>query len=465
MTPARGRRAGWARGAREGQPRAGGHRAPGGRLPHARLGLRAPGAPRRPRGPPGGSARRAADELEVIGDTGVPAAGQPRPAGGGRGSREAAGAGPCRRCASASRSASRWPPAWAAAARTPRPRSASRPTRGALDLDDDPLRPARGPARGRRALLRSRAHGAARVGGIGELVSPLPAPAPPAGVLLVTPPAALSTAAVFAELDRRRGRPTGSDAHRAASAAVATVAAALADGCDGTTLASLAATSATPTTSGRPRARCCPASCRCATRSRSRSTGPCLLTGSGPDAAGPLSFAAGAPRWPRPGSLPRTCQRGPRTRASSPPRRAHQERHHEAGHPADGRAQPLGPYSQAVAARACSSARARGPWTRRPASSSRAASRSRPSAPCATSEPLLEAAGLDYDDVVKTTCFLADIADFAAFNEVYARFFPEPSPGALDVPGGRACRSDIARRDRGHRRPSLRRSASTGRRV
>ena len=36
---------------------------------------------------------------------------------------------------------------------------------------------------------------------------------------------------------------------------------------------------------------------------------------------------------------------------------------------------------------------------------------------------LLEAAGTDFTNVVKTTCFLADMADFAAFNEVYARFF------------------------------------------
>ena len=35
---------------------------------------------------------------------------------------------------------------------------------------------------------------------------------------------------------------------------------------------------------------------------------------------------------------------------------------------------------------------------------------------------VLKAAGTDFDHVVKTTCFLADIADFAAFNEVYASF-------------------------------------------
>ena len=39
---------------------------------------------------------------------------------------------------------------------------------------------------------------------------------------------------------------------------------------------------------------------------------------------------------------------------------------------------------------------------------------------------ILEAAGLNYADVVKTTVLLADIADFKAVNEVYARFFTGP---------------------------------------
>ena len=36
---------------------------------------------------------------------------------------------------------------------------------------------------------------------------------------------------------------------------------------------------------------------------------------------------------------------------------------------------------------------------------------------------ILEGGGATLEDVVKTTCFLADIADFAAFNEVYAKYF------------------------------------------
>lgn len=38
---------------------------------------------------------------------------------------------------------------------------------------------------------------------------------------------------------------------------------------------------------------------------------------------------------------------------------------------------------------------------------------------------LLEAANLSYANVVKTTCFLADMNDFAAFNEVYAQYMTE----------------------------------------
>ncbi len=38
-------------------------------------------------------------------------------------------------------------------------------------------------------------------------------------------------------------------------------------------------------------------------------------------------------------------------------------------------------------------------------------------------EAILNEAGTSFDNVVKTTCFLADMSDFAAFNEVYAKYF------------------------------------------
>ncbi|EPV5944509.1 Rid family hydrolase, partial [Campylobacter jejuni] len=41
---------------------------------------------------------------------------------------------------------------------------------------------------------------------------------------------------------------------------------------------------------------------------------------------------------------------------------------------------------------------------------------------------ILEENGISYDKVIKTTCFLADINDFIAFNEIYAEFFKDPYP-------------------------------------
>jgi len=48
-------------------------------------------------------------------------------------------------------------------------------------------------------------------------------------------------------------------------------------------------------------------------------------------------------------------------------------------------------------------------------------------------EAVLDAAGATFADVVKTTVFLADINDFAAMNEVYAGFFPDPPPARTTV--------------------------------
>ena len=42
---------------------------------------------------------------------------------------------------------------------------------------------------------------------------------------------------------------------------------------------------------------------------------------------------------------------------------------------------------------------------------------------CKNLEAVLTAAGTSFASVIKTTCFLADMEDFAAFNEVYAKYF------------------------------------------
>lgn len=46
---------------------------------------------------------------------------------------------------------------------------------------------------------------------------------------------------------------------------------------------------------------------------------------------------------------------------------------------------------------------------------------------------LLEAAGLDFHDVVKSTIYLTDLADFGIVNEIYGRRFPEAQPARSTV--------------------------------
>ena len=53
-------------------------------------------------------------------------------------------------------------------------------------------------------------------------------------------------------------------------------------------------------------------------------------------------------------------------------------------------------------------------------------------------EAILKANGISFDAVIKTTCFLTDMADFAAFNEVYSKYFaadPKPARSTVAVRG------------------------------
>lgn len=50
---------------------------------------------------------------------------------------------------------------------------------------------------------------------------------------------------------------------------------------------------------------------------------------------------------------------------------------------------------------------------------------------------VLEAAGASFNDVVKTTVFLADMNDFVAMNEVYAKYFSENKPARATVQAAR----------------------------
>ena len=60
---------------------------------------------------------------------------------------------------------------------------------------------------------------------------------------------------------------------------------------------------------------------------------------------------------------------------------------------------------------------------------------------------VLEEAGSSFDNVVKTTCFLADMSDFAAFNEVYAKYFTsKPARSCVAVkslPKGVLCEVEL----------------------
>ena len=66
---------------------------------------------------------------------------------------------------------------------------------------------------------------------------------------------------------------------------------------------------------------------------------------------------------------------------------------------------------------------------------------------CQNIGEILKAAGAEYTDVVKTTCFLADIKDFAAFNGVYGKYFtgkPARSCVAVkDLPKGVLCEVEV----------------------
>ena len=66
---------------------------------------------------------------------------------------------------------------------------------------------------------------------------------------------------------------------------------------------------------------------------------------------------------------------------------------------------------------------------------------------CENLKAVLAAADMTFDNVIKTTCFLAEIADFAAFNAVYAEYFVSmPARScvvAKDLPKGALCEIEV----------------------
>jgi 2-iminobutanoate/2-iminopropanoate deaminase len=52
-------------------------------------------------------------------------------------------------------------------------------------------------------------------------------------------------------------------------------------------------------------------------------------------------------------------------------------------------------------------------------------------------EAILAASGASFDNVVKTTVYLADMNDFPAMNDIYATYFPSPAPARATVQAAR----------------------------
>lgn len=66
---------------------------------------------------------------------------------------------------------------------------------------------------------------------------------------------------------------------------------------------------------------------------------------------------------------------------------------------------------------------------------------------CKNVGAILEEAGIGFENVIKTTCFLADMSDFAAFNEIYAKYFvSKPARSCVAVkqlPQGVLCEIEV----------------------
>ena len=94
----------------------------------------------------------------------------------------------------------------------------------------------------------------------------------------------------------------------------------------------------------------------------------------------------------------------------------------------------IGPYSQGIVVRRvpvlCRPGRAR---SRDREPSSRAASKPETERVMANLTAVLDAAGATWTDVVKTTIFLVDMADFATVNGIYGRFVGDPPPARSTV--------------------------------
>lgn len=107
----------------------------------------------------------------------------------------------------------------------------------------------------------------------------------------------------------------------------------------------------------------------------------------------------------------------------------------------------IGPYSQAIVANGFLFASGQIPLSPRSGEVVGSTIEEQARQSCENVKGILEAAGLGMESVVKTTCFLADMEDFAAFNAVYAEYFTgKPARSCVAVkalPKGVLCEIEI----------------------
>jgi 2-iminobutanoate/2-iminopropanoate deaminase len=99
--------------------------------------------------------------------------------------------------------------------------------------------------------------------------------------------------------------------------------------------------------------------------------------------------------------------------------------------------QPVGPYSQAVRSGSLLFVAGQGALDPRTGQVARESVQTETRQVLENIKAILEAAGASLAQVVKTTCYLADINDFQAFNAVYAEYFPNDPPARTTIQAGK----------------------------
>ncbi len=107
----------------------------------------------------------------------------------------------------------------------------------------------------------------------------------------------------------------------------------------------------------------------------------------------------------------------------------------------------IGPYSQAVSANGFLFASGQTPFSPETGETIGTDIAAQAEQTCKNIGEILKANDLTFDDVVKTTCFITDMADFGAFNEVYAKYFTSRPArscvAAKELPKGILCEVEI----------------------